>query len=42
MKLSPDGKKIAVGLEVNGKTYIHDIKSGSVLWSVRIYLKVVN
>ena len=31
MKLSPDGKKIATGLEKNGKTYINDVKTGSII-----------
>ena len=31
MKLSPDGQKIAMGLQMNGKTYINDLKSGSII-----------
>jgi WD40 repeat protein len=27
-KISPDGQRVAIGLEDNGKTYINDVKTG--------------
>ena len=34
-KMSPDGQKLAVGLEDNGKTYLYELRTESKIWLVR-------
>jgi len=36
VRFSPDGKYLAVGVN-NGRTYIHDVKTGAKSWSVTFY-----
>jgi WD40 repeat protein len=34
VNMSPDGQRVALGLEYDGSTYIKDVKTGSKIWLV--------